>query len=88
MKGTSSKSKRVRRSALAHKVGMTAAGAALAATLCPLVEERKHIDVPEYVQVNPVGGFAVVYASTNSTTVALTGVQATGSVGNLSPRFA
>ena len=46
-----------------RKVGMTAAAPVLAFTLCPIADEPKHTDVPEYPPVNPVGTFSINYVS-------------------------
>ena len=35
----------------------------LAFTLCPLADEPKHTDAPEYPPVNPVGTFSINYVS-------------------------
>ena len=64
-----------------QKLGLATAVLVVTMPLCPLAEERPHVDVAEYSPVNSVGRSAIAYVSSGDVTVALTGVQATATAG-------
>ena len=46
-----------------RRAGMAATVPVLTLTLCPVVEEQKHIDAETYPPINPVGQLSVNYVS-------------------------